>query len=305
MTTPKASAVDNSRIDTNSKAVSDAMSDDHLRESFERAMMEQKSTRIHITGRHNIVNSKSSSEEVLDFDFRAEIGGFVDLNVIEITTSPMSTEVHVMIAREDQEIEEDLVERATEKLKDISLSKCESLMFGNKITKRENMARNLQISANFAQYGGRVQFEHENLTELPPRTPMQRPVPDTPGVEILLVWKYKSWIRPKAPGQTRHALPAHPNLHPGPRPTTWNYRIQHAMVDGQHGLITLEDEFVRVAPMMKAVRKYALHEHLTMLGHFGTSRIHKWGLDEPNEEPAYVGRSHFGGGGIQSVARHG
>ncbi|THZ18528.1 hypothetical protein D6C91_05483 [Aureobasidium pullulans] len=304
MTTPKASAVDNSRIDTNSKAVSDAMSDDHLRESFERAMMEQKSTRIHITGRHNIVNSESSSEEVLDFDFRAEIGGFVDLDVIEITTSPMSSEVHV-VAREDQESEENPVERATEKLKDIGLSRCESLMFGSKITKRENMARNLQISANFAQYGGRVQFEHENSTELSPSTPIQRSGSDTPAVEILLVWKYKSWIRPKAPGQTRHALPAHPNLHPGPRPVTWNHRIQHAMVDGQHGLITLEDEFVQVAPMLKAVRKYALHEHLTMQGHFGTSRIHKWGLDEPNEEPPYVGTSHFGGGGAQLVARDG
>lgn len=125
MTTPKASAVDNSRIDTNPKAVSDAMSDDEFRESFERAMMEQKSTRIHITGRHNIVNSESSSEEVLDFDFRAEIGGFVDLNVIEITTSLMSTKVHVMVAREDQENEEDLVERAMMRLKDIGLSKCE------------------------------------------------------------------------------------------------------------------------------------------------------------------------------------
>ena len=59
MTRLKASAVDNSRIDTNSKAVSDAMSADYFRESFERAMMEQKSTRIHITGRHNIVNSES------------------------------------------------------------------------------------------------------------------------------------------------------------------------------------------------------------------------------------------------------
>ena len=62
---------------------------------------------------------------MLDFDFRAEIGGFVDLNVIEITTSLMSTKVHVMVAREDQENEEDLVERATEKLKDMGLSKCE------------------------------------------------------------------------------------------------------------------------------------------------------------------------------------
>jgi hypothetical protein len=76
---------------------------------------------------------------------------------------------------------------------------------------------------------------------------------------------------------------------------TWNLRIQHAIIDGDKGVIGLGDDISRVAPMVKAIAKYALHETLTMQGNFGTSRIHNWGLDEPNDEPPYAGTRHIGG----------
>lgn len=76
---------------------------------------------------------------------------------------------------------------------------------------------------------------------------------------------------------------------------TWDLRIQHAIIDGEKGVISLEDDINRVPPTVKAIAKYDLHETLITQGNFGTSRIHKWGLDEPNDEPPYVGARHLGG----------
>ena len=80
---------------------------------------------------------------------------------------------------------------------------------------------------------------------------------------------------------------------------SWGLRVQHAIVDGENGVITLEDDVNRRPPFMKAMAKYALHETLSRQGdlrqgQFGMSRIHDWGLDESNDDPPYVGTRHFG-----------
>ena len=80
---------------------------------------------------------------------------------------------------------------------------------------------------------------------------------------------------------------------------SWGLRVQHAIVDGEQGAITLEDDINRRPPFMKAMAKYALHENLKRQGdlrqgQFGMSRIHDWGMDEPNDERPYVGTRHFG-----------
>jgi hypothetical protein len=115
-----------------------------------------------------------------------------------------------------------------------------------------------------------------------------------PSISIQAVWRYK-WDEPKVRSTARYALMSTPNIRTGPRPMTWNLRIQHAIIDGDKGVIGLGDDISRVAPMVKAIAKYALHETLTMQGNFGTSRIHNWGLDEPNDEPPYAGTRHIGG----------
>ncbi|THY11839.1 hypothetical protein D6D01_08786 [Aureobasidium pullulans] len=282
------------------------MDSNHLSVVFERRVAEERPSYVRIIGRHNVsIPDSSSLEEVVDFDLKADASEFIELSVIELTTSANSNKVHILAAGSGENSEENLMRDAVDLLEDIGASENDMMVIINQITNQDGMTLSLQRSAEHARYGGRVQFKLENVTESPSDTTTHKPVIDGQSIQVSLAWKYKPWYKPEVEGQSCRNLPASPSICTGPRPVTWNHRIQHAMVDGQHGLITLEDEFAQVAPMMKAIRKYALYEPLGIQGHFGTSRIHKWGLDEPNEEPPYVGRSYFGGGGMQSVARNG
>ncbi|KAI5206507.1 hypothetical protein E4T39_02432 [Aureobasidium subglaciale] len=238
----------------------------------------------------------SLTKEMVDFDFSAQISGFVVLSMIEITASKAMDTVVMMVAeRNDETGEEELLHQVAEKLESISLPKSTSVAIINDIVNREGMAARLQVWANHARYGGRVQFEHESVSGTLVSDAPQTPTSDKSCTSIRVVWRYK-WAKlttTKSPAGRR--LPSHPNIYPGPRPKTWDMRVQHAMVDGQRGVIDLEDDIEGGSPMMKAMAKYTLREPVTVQGQFRTSKIHRWGMDEPNDEPTYVGYPTFGG----------
>ena len=153
------------------------------------------------------------------------------------------------------------------------------------------MAASFQRWAGRARYGGRVKFEVESVFG---SFGSEHRTSDRLDISIQAVWRYK-WNAPRVQSTTRHALPSAPSIRLEPRPMTWDLQIQHAIVDGEKGAISMEDDISLVAPMLKAIKKYALNESLMRQGNFGTSKIHNWGLDEPNGEPPYIGARHFGG----------
>ncbi|KAI5272535.1 hypothetical protein E4T47_04201 [Aureobasidium subglaciale] len=262
---------------------------------FRNQIEQHKASHIHFSGRHNVVDADTSFiREMIDFDFSAQVSGFVDLSMIEITASTNANTVVMMVAEGTEEAgEEGLLQQAVEKLDCIVLSGYEGVTIIHEIVDREGMAARLQTWANYTRYGGRVQFEHESVSAtLVP----EMPTSDKSCTNIRVVWKYR-WTKPpttKSPTQRR--LPSHPNIYPGPRPKTWEMRVQHAMVDGERGVIALEDDTVGGSPMMKAMAKHTLYEPLTVQGQFRTSKIHRWGMDEPNDEPSYIGYQSFGAG---------
>jgi len=149
--------------------------------------------------------------------------------------------------------------------------------------------------ARLARYDGRLELESDRVSDV---LESEYQTSDKPNISIQAVWRYK-WNRPQARSPAPRTLPPIQNVQRGPKPMTWNLRVQHAIVDGEQGAITLEDDISQRPPFMKAMAKYALYETLstqggTRQGQFGTSRIHEWGLDEPNDEPPYVGTRHFG-----------
>jgi hypothetical protein len=168
------------------------------------------------------------------------------------------------------------------------------MVFGSIFTNREGMDASFRKWASLAKYGGRVALEADTISSSLGSTPRTPWMSTRPGISVQAVWRYK-WDKPEVRSTTRYALPSTPVIRTGPRPMTWNLRIQHAIVDGHKGVIRLEDDVSRGAPMIKAIAKHALHETLSMQGNFGTSRIHDWGLDEPNDGPPYVGTRHLGG----------
>jgi hypothetical protein len=169
-----------------------------------------------------------------------------------------------------------------------------SITFDNVFINRDGMHASFQRWASLAKYGGRVALEVKNASGSLQSEHLTSWMCNRPDITIQAVWRYK-WEKPKARSTTRYALPTRPSVPHGPKPMTWNLRIQHAIVDGERGAIGLGDDISPGAPMIKAIAKYALHETLTMQDNFGTSRIHNWGMDEPNDEPTYVGARHLGG----------
>lgn len=148
------------------------------------------------------------------------------------------------------------------------------------------MTSDLKTLARRARYAGRLQLEHsQTTTTLPtdqkPKKAGYRP----PSITIEAVWKYKRLDTSKPRSNPNGAsLPPIPNVGPR-RPINWSQRIQHAIVDGSRGLITLQDEIAgRQPPFIKAARKYGLYEQMQTNGNFGISRIHEWGMDETVEE---------------------
>lgn len=148
----------------------------------------------------------------------------------------------------------------------------------------------LQTWANRTYYGGRVGFDNGNISgDLNSESPAPS---DAPHISVRAVWRYK-WEKPEARSSARRVLQSPPNIRTGSAPMSWPWRIQHAMADGKQGVIGLGDE-ITGAPMLKVIAKYALREPMTMQGNFGTCKIHKWGMDEPNDEPSYIGTRRFG-----------
>ncbi|KAK5999982.1 hypothetical protein QM012_005070 [Aureobasidium pullulans] len=248
----------------------------------------QKISAIHFTGKHNVLEPDSfATKEVVDFDFHAEMSGFADLEKIEIRRSNSAETAFVTTAEDENE----MAQQAIEHLESIFALGYDKITFDNVFVNYDGMLARLQTWAKLSCYGGRVAFNNVNVSGA--LTSKSLAASDEPRISIQAVWRYK-WERPEARPSPRHVLQSPPNTWTDPRPMTWNWRIQHAMVDGEYGVISLSDDTGGPAPMIKAIAKYALHEPLTMQGNFGTCKIHKWGLDEPNDEPAYAGTRHFG-----------
>ncbi|KAI4735785.1 hypothetical protein E4T50_13702 [Aureobasidium sp. EXF-12298] len=258
---------------------------------------QQKLSPICFSGRHNKLDSQTlTTQEILDFDFQAECSGFIDLNMLEIKSSDIVDKITMIIGGNDEKAgEEELVQQAIEKLQSIAtFGDRYSITFDNVFINHDGMDASFQRWANLARYGGRTTFTLDNISNSLRPESRTNATSNKPHISIKAIWKYK-YNAPKPRSTTRYVLPTTPNLHPGPRPMTWDLRIQHAIVDGEKGVISLEDDISRVSPTVKAIAKYALHETLTRQGNFGTSRIRKWGLDEPNDKVAYVGARHLGG----------
>lgn len=160
----------------------------------------------------------------------------------------------------------------------------------HKITNRESMTLSLQDLARKARYGGRLRVKCAEGSAAWPheKTDVQEATPTWIHVEA--IWKHKGWSTqaPDSQGQSEQLV-----IRPGPRPMDWGQRIQHAMVDGERGLITLEDQIERHAPFIKAMRKHGLYEPLQNNGPIGTGKIHLWGQDEADGDTAFVGYPHF------------
>ncbi|CAD0110339.1 unnamed protein product [Aureobasidium uvarum] len=280
------------------------MTDNRIRDWFDNQIELQKQSSMHFSGKHNVAQPQSTAiEEEIDFDFYAQMSEFASLKTIQIRRLDIAENIS-MITAEEEIGENRLVQQAVEKLESITalgyerfvpVERCPiavltelRVAFDNVFINYDGMFASLKTWSKRARYGGRVKFDNENKSG-----PLDSGSYGGPRISVQAVWRYK-WDKPKVQSTTRYALPTTPSIRSGPRPMTWDLRIQHAMVDGQKGAIGLEDETSGV-PMIKAIAKYALHETLTMQGSFGTSRIHKWGLDEPNDEPPYVGARHLGG----------
>ncbi|KAG9827718.1 hypothetical protein KCU98_g9296, partial [Aureobasidium melanogenum] len=269
-----------------------AMTDNRVRDWFNNQIELQKQSAMRFTGRHNVlVTDSNATEEIGDFDFHAAMSEFADLEMIQIKRSDVTEKDFVTTARDGKIDDSDLVQQAIERLESIAALGYDRITIDHVFVNYDGMLANLQTWAERARYGGRVGFDNENITgALEPEPPTAS---DSPQINIRAVWRYK-WDKPEVKSSSRRVLQSPQNIQPGPRPMSWDRRIQHAMVDGEQGVISLSDDVSAGVPMTKAVAKYALHETLTMQGNFGTSKIHKWGLDEPNDEPPYVGTRRFG-----------
>ncbi|KAH0345869.1 hypothetical protein KCU83_g7554, partial [Aureobasidium melanogenum] len=270
-----------------------AMTDNRIRDWFNNQIELQKQSAMRFTGRHNVlVTDSNATEEIADFEFHAAISEFADLDVIQIKRSNVVEKDFVTTARDGKIDDSDLVQQAIERLKSIAALGYDRITIDHVFVNYDGMLANLQTWAERARYGGRVGFDNGSITGTLKSEPPA--ASDNPQINIQAVWRYK-WNSPEVKGSSRRVLQSPQNIRLGPRPLSWGRRIQHAMVDGERGVVSLDDDVSAGVPMTKAVAKYALHETLTMQGHFGTSRIHKWGLDEPNDNPPYVGTRRFGG----------
>ncbi|KAG9514895.1 hypothetical protein KCV07_g7743, partial [Aureobasidium melanogenum] len=271
------------------------MTGNRVKDWFNNQIELRKQSAMRFTGRHNVLMTDSNAtKDIIDFDFHAEMSEFADLDMIQIKRSNVVEEDLVTTVRDAKTDDSDLVQQAIEKLESIAALGYDRITVDHVFVNYDGMLDNLQTWAERARYGGRVGFDNENITgALESETPTGS---DNLQTNIRVVWRYK-WNKPEVKGSSRRVLQSPQNIRPGPAPMSWDRRIQHAMVDGEQGVVSLADDVSAGVPMTKAVTKYALHETLTVQGNFGTSRIHKWGLDEPNDEPPYVGTRRIGSSG--------
>ncbi|KAG9959607.1 hypothetical protein KCU61_g7354, partial [Aureobasidium melanogenum] len=249
------------------------MTDNRVKDWLNNQIELQKQSAMRFTGRHNVLLTDSSAtKEMIDFDFHTAMSEFADLDMIQIKWSDVVEKDLVTTARDAKTDDSVLIQQAIEKLESIAALGYDRITIDHAFVDYDGMLANLQTWAERARYGGRVGFDNENITGAfrsePPATS------DNPQINIRAVWRYK-WNKP----ETYVLGSANPA-----RYGRWRARRRQ-----------LDDDVSAGVPMTKAVAKYALHETLTMQGHFGTSRIHKWGLDEPNDNPPYVGTRRFGG----------
>ncbi|KAG9524854.1 hypothetical protein KCU93_g6107, partial [Aureobasidium melanogenum] len=271
------------------------MTENRVKDWFNNQIELQKQSAMRFTGRHNVLMTDSNAtKDIIDFDFHAEMSGFADLDMIQIKRSNVVEEDLVTTVKDAKTDDSDLLQQAIDKLESIAALGYDRITIDHVFVNYDGMLDNLRTWAERARYGGRVGFDNENITgALESETPTAS---DNLQTNIRVVWRYK-WNKPEVKGSSRRVLQSPQNIRPGPRPMSWDRRIQHAMVDGEQGVVSLADDVSAGVPMTKAVAKYALHETLTVQGNFGTSRIHKWGLDEPNDEPPYVGTRQVGSSG--------
>ncbi|CAD0093933.1 unnamed protein product [Aureobasidium mustum] len=252
----------------------------------------QKQSAMRFTGRHDVlVPGSHATRDIVDFDFHAEMAGFADLEMIQIRRLHVAEKAFVTTAEDGKTDENELVKQAINQMESIMALGHGRITFDNVFVNYDGMLTNLQACANRAYYGGRVEFGNENASgAIESEDPVAA---DSPQISIQAVWRYK-WDKPEARSSLRRVCQSPSDINTGPRPVSWHWRIQHAMVDGEQGVISLHDEISGTAPMVKAIAKYALREPLTKQGNFGTCKIHKWGLHEPNDERPYVGTTRFG-----------
>ncbi|KAI4854459.1 hypothetical protein E4T44_00159 [Aureobasidium sp. EXF-8845] len=240
------------------------MTDHRIRDWLSDQIKQQKLSSLRFSGRHNNYDTRTlTTQEVLDFDFTAQCSEFVNLKLIDIKRSNVVDEI-TMITGEihDEADEEELMLQATERLQSM-VNSDDSITFDSVFVNREGMVASFRRWASLAKYGGRITMEVEDVSNALSPEHGTYWLSTRPEISIRAVWRYK-WDEPKVRSTTHYALPLTPGIRTGPRPMTWNVRIQHAIVDGDKGVISLGDDISRGSPMVKAIAKYALHEPLTM-----------------------------------------
>lgn len=110
-------------ISLNLTLVANAQMTDHrIGDWFTGKISQQKQSSLRFYGRHNRFDAQAlTTQEIVDFDFRAESSGFVDLKMLEIESSTVADKISILIGELDAEAgEETLVQQAIEELQSIA-----------------------------------------------------------------------------------------------------------------------------------------------------------------------------------------
>jgi hypothetical protein len=97
------------------------MTDHRWEDWFTSQIKQQKLSPMRFSGRHNNFDPHTlSTQEVLDFDFKAECSGCIDLKFLEIKSSNVVDRIIMIIEESHEEAgEEELIQQAIEKLQSI------------------------------------------------------------------------------------------------------------------------------------------------------------------------------------------
>lgn len=97
------------------------MTDQHIGDWLTSQIKRQRLSPLRFSGRHNEFDAQMlTTRELLDFNFEAECSGFVDLKMFEIKSLDDPNNITMVTGVGDDIDEEELVQRAIEKLLSIA-----------------------------------------------------------------------------------------------------------------------------------------------------------------------------------------
>lgn len=87
------------------------MTDNRIGDWVKRQIELQRHSAMRFTGRHNVLQPNSiATKEIIDFDFHAEMSGFVDLNMIQIRRLGDAEKAFDTTAKDENEMVQQAIE---------------------------------------------------------------------------------------------------------------------------------------------------------------------------------------------------